>query len=75
METAISLALDAAAGAVRMADAGPSRQRRRRRCDAIATAKKGEQLLDHGARAFCELLSEVDKFDVKGLLDSSGPSR
>ena len=30
-----------------------------------ATAEKGEQLLDHGARAFCELLGEVDNFDVK----------
>jgi creatinine amidohydrolase len=28
-----------------------------------ASAKKGEQLLDHGARAFCELLDDVDKFD------------
>ena len=28
-----------------------------------ATAEKGEQLLDHGARAFCELLDDVDKFD------------
>src|SRR2546430_15365804 len=32
-----------------------------------ATADKGEQLLDHGARAFCELLGEVDDFDVKRL--------
>src|SRR6266700_1383134 len=36
-----------------------------------ATADKGEQLLDHGARAFCELLDEVDKFDVKRL--AAGP--
>jgi len=28
-----------------------------------ASAEKGEQLLDHGARAFCELLDDVDKFD------------
>ena len=28
-----------------------------------ASAEKGERLLDHGARAFCELLEEVDKFD------------
>ena len=28
-----------------------------------ASADKGEQLLDHGARAFCELLDDVDKFD------------
>jgi creatinine amidohydrolase len=33
-----------------------------------ASAEKGERLLDHGARAFCELLGEVDKFDVKSLL-------
>jgi len=37
-----------------------------------ATADKGEQLIDHGARAFCELLDEVDKFDVKRL--ASGPN-
>jgi len=37
-----------------------------------ATAEKGEQLLDHGARAFCELLDEVDNFDVKRL--AAGPS-
>ena len=28
-----------------------------------AFAEKGERLLDHGARAFCELLADVDKFD------------
>jgi creatinine amidohydrolase len=28
-----------------------------------ASAEKGEQLLDYGARAFCELLEDVDKFD------------
>ncbi len=33
-----------------------------------ATAEKGQLLLDHGARAFCELLADVDKFDVKRLL-------
>jgi len=33
----------------------------------IASADKGERLLDHGARAFCELLADVDKFDVKTL--------
>ena len=37
----------------------------------LASAEKGERLLDHGARAFCELLTEVDNFDVKRLL--SGP--
>ena len=29
----------------------------------LASAEKGERLLDHGARAFCELLSDVDTFD------------
>jgi creatinine amidohydrolase len=32
-----------------------------------ASADKGERLLDHGARAFIELLGDVDKFDVKAL--------
>jgi creatinine amidohydrolase len=32
-----------------------------------ASAEKGELLLDHGARAFCELLADVDKFDVNRL--------
>lgn len=30
-----------------------------------ATVEKGEQLIEHGARAFIELLDDVDKFDVK----------
>lgn len=33
----------------------------------LASAEKGEMLLDHGARAFCELLHDVDNFDVKRL--------
>ena len=37
-----------------------------------ASAAKGEKLLDHGARAFCELLAEADKFDVKRL--AAGPN-
>jgi len=37
-----------------------------------ASAEKGEKLLDHGARAFCELLAEVDKFDVERL--AAGPT-
>jgi creatinine amidohydrolase len=37
----------------------------------MASAEKGERLLDHGARAFCELLADVDKFDPDRL--SSGP--
>jgi creatinine amidohydrolase len=32
-----------------------------------ASAEKGERLLHHGARAFCELLHDVDKFDVSRL--------
>jgi creatinine amidohydrolase len=36
-----------------------------------ASAASGEQLLEHGARAFCELLADVDNFDVMRL--SSGP--
>jgi len=39
----------------------------------LASAEKGDRLLDHGARAFCELLDDVDKFDVKTL--SGGPAR
>jgi creatinine amidohydrolase len=30
-----------------------------------ASAEKGHTLLDHGARAFCELLAEVEKFELK----------
>ena len=36
-----------------------------------ASAEKGERLLDHGARAFSELLSDVDNFDVMRL--AKGP--
>jgi creatinine amidohydrolase len=39
----------------------------------LGSAEKGERLLDHGARAFCELLTDVDKFDVKRLV--GGPKR
>ena len=42
---------------------------------AQASAEKGERLLDHGARAFCELLAEVDNFDVKRLLGGPDASR
>jgi creatinine amidohydrolase len=34
-----------------------------------ASAAKGEILLDHGARAFCELLADLDKFDPETLSD------
>lgn len=30
-----------------------------------ASAEKGHALLDHGARAFCELLMEIETFDLK----------
>jgi creatinine amidohydrolase len=37
-----------------------------------ASADKGEKLIDHGAGAFCELLAEVDNFDVNRL--AAGPN-
>lgn len=37
----------------------------------LAVAEKGKQLLDQGAQAFCELLAEVDNFDVNRL--AKGP--
>jgi creatinine amidohydrolase len=40
----------------------------------LASAEKGERLLDHGARAFCELLGDVDKFDVTRLAIGPGAS-
>jgi creatinine amidohydrolase len=47
---------------VRVAGPGSARKRRGRRRHQ-ASAEKGEQLLEHGARAFCEVLDDVDKFD------------
>jgi creatinine amidohydrolase len=38
----------------------------------LASTEKGLRLVDHGARAFCELLSEIDNFDVNRL--ASGPN-
>ncbi len=32
-----------------------------------ASAEKGERLIDQGAQAFCELLADVEKFDLKAL--------
>lgn len=32
-----------------------------------ATAEKGHALLDHGARAFCELLQDMTRFDLNAL--------
>lgn len=40
-----------------------------------ASADKGERVLDHGARAFCELLTDVDNFDVRTLSDGPGARR
>jgi creatinine amidohydrolase len=44
-----------------------------------ATAQKGERALAHGARAFVELLQDVDRFDLKrlaaGPLDDSPAAR
>lgn len=37
-----------------------------------ASAEKGEALLDHGARAFCELLEDVDRFDLNALAATPG---
>ena len=37
-----------------------------------ASAEKGERLLDHGARAFCELLADIDKFDPEIFRGRSG---
>lgn len=39
----------------------------------LASAEKGERLLDHGAGAFCELLADVDKFDTE--IFPGGPRR
>jgi creatinine amidohydrolase len=41
-----------------------------------ATAQKGEQALAHGARAFVELLQDVDRFDLERLADGplDGPT-
>jgi creatinine amidohydrolase len=32
-----------------------------------ASAEKGQRLLDHGAQAFCELLADVNRFDMAAL--------
>jgi creatinine amidohydrolase len=37
----------------------------------LATAEKGNAALDHGARAFVELLRDVEKFDLAGV--AAGP--
>jgi creatinine amidohydrolase len=33
----------------------------------LASAEKGERLLDQGSKAFCELLAEVDRFELQRL--------
>jgi creatinine amidohydrolase len=38
-----------------------------------ATPEKGEHLIDQGAKAFCELLAEVDRFDLKLLSNRPKP--
>jgi creatinine amidohydrolase len=35
----------------------------------LASAAKGQRLLDRGAAAFCELLADIDKFDPATLAD------
>jgi creatinine amidohydrolase len=38
----------------------------------VATAEKGEAALTHGAKAFVELLREIERFDLKAL--RAGPA-
>ena len=38
-----------------------------------ATPEKGERLIDQGAKAFCELLADVDQFDLKLLSSRPKP--
>ena len=38
-----------------------------------ASAEKGKRLLDHGARAFCELLADLDRFDPEQLANGPPP--
>jgi creatinine amidohydrolase len=33
----------------------------------MASAEQGQRLLDHGARAFCELLGDIDRFNLAAL--------
>jgi creatinine amidohydrolase len=35
----------------------------------LATPQKGDAALDHGAKAFVELLREIDRFDLSRLKD------
>jgi creatinine amidohydrolase len=39
----------------------------------LASAEKGERLLDQGVGAFCELLAEVDRFDLQRLANRPKP--
>lgn len=36
----------------------------------LATPEKGERLIEQGARAFCELLAEIDRFDTRQLVNT-----
>ena len=67
MEEGISLALRASAGAVRLAGAGPSSQRRRRRCHAGLRGERASACSITARTAFCELLAEVDRFDLRRI--------
>lgn len=40
----------------------------------LASAEKGEQLIAHGAAAFCELLEEVDDFDIERIETTPDPT-
>ncbi|MDB5549006.1 MAG: Creatininase, partial [Tardiphaga sp.] len=42
----------------------------------LATAEHGERLLQSGARAFCDLLTDVDQFEIErlGTLPGLSPS-
>jgi creatinine amidohydrolase len=39
----------------------------------LASAEKGERLIDQGAKAFCELLDDADRFDLKLLSNRPKP--
>ena len=41
----------------------------------MASAEKGQTLIDHGARAFVELLNDVRKFDLARLSNRPEISR
>ena len=51
---------------VRLDDPGPASLRRGGRCDRGERRERGEAAFAFGARAFVELLAEVDRFDLAG---------